>query len=159
VFSDDEDVPNPKTNTAADLPKAQLTEAINEASSIVDSAIGGRYVTPVADVDGATPHPIDFWTRAIAAYLATCTYRKSQDFSNDDPVYRRYLVATQRLIDIQNGKGSLPLPVNTGDYAAAGAGQPANLYSGNLFSADDFNLTPDYPNQLYNPNRPDWWGL
>lgn len=156
VFEDDTP-PASKTNTAADLPNEQLADAIAEAESIVDSAIGGRYATPVQDVNSATPHPIDFWTRAIAAYLATCTYRKSQDFSNDDPVYRRYLVATQRLADIQNGKGSLPIPTNDTSTGTAGAGQPVNLYSGDLFSADDFNLVPDtWPAGM---NRPDWWSL
>lgn len=163
AFTDGSGPPDPRSNSAADLSDDQLTDAIAEADSIINAAIGAFYVTPVTTVDGATPHPIDYWSRSIAAYLATCTYRRSLDFTNDDPVYRRYLVAMGALADVKNGNGTLSIPPNVGDTAGSGAGAPINPYSGNLFSASDFNLSPQPANFGYGQNRDPygpgyWWG-
>ena len=136
---------NQPSQTAADLPEPQLNDAIAEASSLVDSAIGGRYLTPVAPVDQSAPtifpHPIDFYTRDIAAYLATCTYRGSVDFTNDDPIYRRYAVALAALNDVKNGVGVLPIPEVDPNTGATGVGEPVNPYLGKLFGPEDFDLT------------------
>jgi phage gp36-like protein len=147
--------PTTLTDTAADLPDDQLQDALDEASSIVDAALSSRYTVPVAG--SPTPHPIDYWARAIAAYLATCTYRGSLDFSNEDPVYRRYLVATGALDSVAKGTYTLSIPSNVGANAPAGggAGAPINPYSGNLFGAEDFNLEPQAANFGYGQNR--WW--
>lgn len=137
----------PTTQTAADLPDSQLQDALDEASSIVDTAIGGRYVTPVAATSATDPptypHPVDFWARNIAAYLATCTYRGSSDFTDNDPIYRRYKTTLDSLNDVKNGVGVVDLPkVTDPAKASAGAGTVINPYSGKLFTADDFDLVP-----------------
>ena len=147
--------PTPPSRTAADLSNEQLQSEIDEAASIVESGLSGLYVTPVANdpSTGSVPHPVDFWVRNIAAYLATCTFRKSQDFSDNDPVARRYNLTMARLSAVTKGTESLNIPTTVGsDSAAQGASAPVNAYSGNLFAAEDFNI---YPRQNY-PTGDGW---
>lgn len=156
VPSSDGSVPEEATNTAADLSDGQLQDAIAEADSIIDGYIGGFYKVPVAaNDDGAAPHPIDFWSRNIAAYNATLTYRESQDFSDQDPVARRYTATMQALQAVSTGKVRLGLTPNTSDSAQTGAGDPINPYTGELFTTDDFDLRPawayPYPSPFWDP--------
>lgn len=145
---DDPSLPNEpprQTNTAADLPDEQLDDAIAEADAFIDSYIGARYTVPVAPVGEATvaPHPIDYWSRNLAAYNATLAYSERQDFGDDDPVARRYTATLAALTAVRDGKGTLPIPPIDG---AAGSlvsvGSPVNPYVGDLFSADDWSLAP-----------------
>lgn len=143
------------THTAADLSDQQLADAIAEADSYIDSYLSRFYTVPVAMVAGATPHPVDYWSRNIAAYNATLSFKGSQDFSNDDPVARRYNGTVEALKAVAAGTAGLNLPHNTTDSMAAGAKPPINPYVGTLFSADDFDLTTD--NRLSGPS-PFWNG-
>jgi phage gp36-like protein len=142
VPSSDGSLPETATHTAADLTDVQLQDAIAEADAVIDSYIGGFYGVPVAMVNGATPHPVDFWSRNIAAYNATLAFRGSQDFADTDPVARRYKDTMQALAGVSTGTLKLQLPDNTSDNAAAGAGAPLNPYVGDLWTPDDFDLCP-----------------
>lgn len=137
--------------TAAVLPDSQLVDAIEEADQLIDSYIGARYAVPVQPVSGATPPPVGSWSRDIAAYLATLTWRRSQDITDNDPVVRRYKMTLQALTDVRDGKNSLPLPSSDGQTQdASGAGPVINRYVGNLFTVRDFDLYPDRLNWQQN---------
>lgn len=115
--------PTEKTNTAADLSDAQLQDAINEADATIDGYLATHYTTPV--IGDPTPHPIDYWSRNIAAYNATLAYRQSQDFADSDPVARRFTATMQALQAVAAGKVGLGLP--TGESSiAAGVGAAIN---------------------------------
>lgn len=148
-------IPNPPSNTAADFEDEQLNDAIAEADSTIDSYIGGRYITPVA---GTAPHPIDYWSRNLAAYFATLTYRGSQDFADTDPIARRYLATMVTLGAVSKGTTTLNVPANAGDSSVSGAGQPVNQYDGNLFggSTDGVNLGPRNSTWEDYPTHPGW---
>ena len=154
VPSSDGSVPDPVSNTAADLSDAQLQDAIAEADSTIDGYIGRYYAVPVQakitgdDTDGtvgAIPHPIDYWSRNIAAYNATLTFRGSQDFEDNDPVARRYTATINALVAVSKGQVGLQLPDNTSTNSATAAGAPFNPYVGDLFDPCDFNLRPLNP--------------
>lgn len=134
--------PTEPSYTAADLSDAQLSDAIAEADASIDTYIGGRYATPVAEVGGATPHPIDYWSRNIAAYNATLTFRQGQDFAETDPVARRYAATMLALVAVRDGKAVLPLPTNVvAGSARASSADPINTYDDPpLYSTDDFNM-------------------
>lgn len=145
VFPPEPPDPAPKTNTAADLSDEQLQVAIDQAGQTIDAYIGNYYATPVAatEADPAVyPEPIKTWSVNIAAYLATLTYRRSKDLSQQDPVALRYGLTMQQLNGVNSGKLTLPIPPNTGDSATSAVGRPVNSYSGNLFDARDFDLRP-----------------
>lgn len=137
-------LPNPASNTAADFSDAQLQDAIDEAAALIDSYIGKFYVTPVAQVDGATPQPIGFWARNIAAYNATLTYRNSMPVPPDDPVSLRWKATMDALGLVATGKVTLSIPENVGDSAANSVGRAINPYVGDLWTPDDFSLNPGY---------------
>lgn len=141
VPSSDGAVPNPLSHTAADLSDAELSDAIAEADSQIDGAIGGLYATPV-DITSGVPHPIDYWSRNIAAYVATLSYRGSQDFSDNDPIARRFKMTQDAMNMVATGKASLPLPRNLGGSSEAAPGTAINPYIGDLWTPDDFSLTP-----------------
>lgn len=137
--------PVPESGTAADLSNVEILDAISEADSTIDAFISGRYVTPVAQVSDATPHPLDYWSRNIAAYNATLTFRGSLDFTDSDPVARRYTATMLALTAVRDNKANLPptIPEIGGgdDGAAEGAGAPINQYPGdNMFAPEDFSL-------------------
>lgn len=144
------------TRTAADLSNEQLDDAIAEADSLIDSYIGGRYATPVLlDFSGApylaVPHPLDYWSRNLAAYNATLTYRKSQDFTDNDPVARRYTLTMAALTSVRDGKSTLNIPINATDSGQVGAGPVYNNYPYELFPTRDFDLAPAIAPGPY------WW--
>lgn len=145
----DDDSP---TNTAADLTNDQLADAIAEADATIDSYIGALYVVPVVvDASGnpLTPPivPLAYWSRNLAAYFATLVFRKSQDFTDQDPVARRYTNTMATLLLVSQSKIQLPFPTNTTDTAAEGAGSPINVYGGSdMFQRRDFSLTYSHGN-------------
>ena len=158
LYPADYDAANPPTtasNTAADLSNAQIQDAIAEADSKIDSYIGGRYQVPVAaNTDGSLPHPIDFWSRSIAAYLATIVFRRSADFTDNDPVARRYNATLADLVSVRDGKSTLMIPDTASLANAEGAGAPVNPYVGSLFAPEDFSLGYSGPNAFI----PGVWG-
>lgn len=156
--TDPEDVPATPTNTAADLTNEQLNDAIAEADSLIDGYIGRYYAVPVElDPLGNVPSPIGYWSRTIAAYLATCTYRGSLDFSDTDPVARRYKDVLGALSDVSKGVLGLQIPDNTSGNAATGAGHAINPYRGQLFNPNDFDLGPANYDPVYG-STPYWYG-
>lgn len=154
------------SRTAADMTDAQLATFISEADAQIDAMIGRFYAVPVAVVfagdvlgDGAdvgsVPHPIDYWSRNLAAYFATLTYRGSQDFTEQDPIARRYAATMQALQMVAMGTAKLQLPDNTASSAGVGAGQAINPgHVGDLFDARDFNLHPLNPVWPLWPDNP-----
>lgn len=151
--------PTTATHTAADLSDAQLQDAIAEADSTIDGYIGAYYAVPVANAsDGSVPHPIDFWSRNLAAYNATLMYRGSMDFTDTDPISRRYKDTMSALQSVAAGKMRLQLPENTSGNSATEAGAAVNPYVGDLWTPDDFNLSAD-PNPGLNghPFWEGWW--
>lgn len=142
VASSDGNMPTEPTHTAADLSNEQLTDAIAEADAMIDSYLSRFYAVPVAESGSpaAVPHPIDYWSRNIAAYNATLSFRGSQDFADQDPVARRYNATVEALKAVSAGAVGLNLPKNSTDSMAAGAGEPINPYVGELFTLDDFAL-------------------
>lgn len=158
--SDGTSQPSPVSRTAADMTDAQLLDFIGEADAMIDSYLGRFYTVPVAPVlagdvlgDGAAvgtiPHPIDHWSRNLGAYYATLSFRRSQDFSSDDPIARRYTATMQALDAVTAGRVRLQLPDNSSSASGVGAGTAINpTYAGDLFDANDFNLVPinsDWP--------------
>jgi len=145
--------PAPKTGTAADLSDDQLNAAISQGDNLIDSYIGGRYATPVAD----PPEGLIQWSATAGAYYATLTYRKGKDISDQDPVTRRFAILMQMLQRISTGSLTLPLPGNTQPGANAGVGSPVNPYSGDLFDSSDFNLVPVNSAWPFYPDVPPPW--
>jgi phage gp36-like protein len=121
------------TNTASDLSDAQIADAIAEASAVVDVSVNGPYDPCVGDV---VPGIITFWTRDIAAYLATLTWRASKDITERDPVVLRYTMATSYLNRVASGSMVIPMPSAPGDVATV-----INTYEGYLFHSWNFDLT------------------
>lgn len=146
VPSSDGSLPDSPSHTAADLSNDQLTDAIAEADAMIDSYVGRYYTTPVASVGDNVPHPIDYWSRNIAAYNATLTFRGSQDFTDTDPIARRYLATVDALKSVSAGTTNLNLPLNVTDSAVAGVGSAINPYVGDLWTTDDFDLAPPWGN-------------
>jgi phage gp36-like protein len=154
-------LPGTVTNTAADLSSTQITDAIAEADAVIDGYLSGIYVTPVLAVETLIPHPVDYWSRDIAAYLATCTYRGQMDIQSTDPISLRYNAVMAFLKDVSTGKASLPLPRNTAGSDAAGNGaadSPINPYIGDLWDPSDFSLYPAYSPALGGPGWGPYWG-
>jgi len=97
---------------------------------------------PVAlDVQGDVPHPVDYWSRNIAAYNATLSYSAAQPMDTDHPVRIRYNGTVEALKAVSAGTAGLNLPHNVTDSMAAGADDPINPYIGVLFTSDDFDLS------------------
>jgi hypothetical protein len=82
---------------------------------------------------------VKYLTRDVAAFLATCTWRKSKDFTPNDPVILRYNLAIQQLTEISNGNMELPGggPI---DPSASGA-TVVNQNAFTLFYPWQFDLT------------------
>ena len=102
--------PDTASNTAADLSNVQLLDSIAEADATIDAYLGGRYAVPVVSVGGVVPHPIDYWSRNIAAYLGTLVLRKGKDFADTDPIARRYAMTMAALTAIRDGRSTLQIP-------------------------------------------------
>lgn len=116
------------TGTAATLSDVQITDAINEADSTIRSMIGNIYSIPLLPVDPPTDppttygqEPVRYWSRDIAAFLATLTFKRNQDVSENDPVRLRFNLAMKSLQDIRDGKATLPFPPADGDADAGAA--------------------------------------
>ena len=120
-----------------------MIDFIAEADATIDSEIGGRYKVPVPLVDGKGPHPLDYWSRNIAAYLATLTFRGSADFADTDPIVRRDPPTMEALHGVRDGKNALSLEgLDTGSNSGS-VGLAVNQYEGTLFDSTDFDLAPD----------------
>lgn len=148
-------------NTAASLEDVQIRNAIEEADSTIDSYLLRRYSIPQEDTEAggqvvkvAVP-PVRWYSRNIAAYLATLTWRRGKDIGEDDPVRLRYRDTVDLLRRVQANEAdlsSLPpfVPPNqTSDVLAL------NAYEGTLFGPRDFSLR--HTAQIYPDTWPGSW--
>lgn len=147
-------------DTAASLADWQIDDAIQEAETILNSHVLPRYVVGTEDVEqivvAADPEadpevfeetdtvtvakaPIRWWTRSIAAYYATLTFRKSKDIAEDDPVRLRYQAVMAHLRDVRDGRLDLPGFVPS-ESSSSGEVTVVNQYEGKMFDLDDFSL-------------------
>lgn len=149
--------------SAASLPSWQIEDAIREAQGTVDVYVRSRYVVALETLDlpvdpNADPvvtvptevakYPIRGWTRNVAAWLATLTFRKSHDIGEDDPVRQRYNMTMKMLESIRDRSADLAdfQPAVTGDDQGV---HVENLYEGHLFDQRDFDLYPEGVNPQY----------
>jgi hypothetical protein len=157
--------------TASTLPDWQIEDAIVEAQTVIDLHVGSRYQIINIDLQelsdpndedselvtvNVAPQPIRAWTRSIAAYFATLTFREHKDLEERDPIQLRYSAIMQLLVGILNGIYNLPLPP-VGDEDADAGVEIFNIYEGEMFTLDDFGLTTDPGSrQVYIPRYPSW---
>lgn len=131
-------------DTATTFEDDQIIDAIKEADGNIDVYLGGKYSVPQDpdDVDVAV-YPVRAWSRDIAAYLVTLTFRKSKDLQPDDPIRLRFLWVMDILEKIANGDllPNLPPPVDPGVDGPQGA-FVYNLYHGKLFTMADVFCPP-----------------
>jgi phage gp36-like protein len=120
------------TNTAADQSDDAIQDAVSEASAIVDSYLDGPY-DPTTDT---IPTVIKYWTRDIAAYYATLTWRKSLGPGANDPIVLRYDQVLGLLKSVVAGQLPIAMPGATADQPIT-----ANRYDGVLMTTDMFDLT------------------
>lgn len=136
--------------TASSLSEAQIVDAINEADSRIDGYLPADYTVPMQEIQQSTEDPlpppqevahnlIRFWSRDIAAYLATLTFKRNKDVSSDDPVRLRYNMAMSDLEKVARGILVLPPDATPGDEV--GNVFIANQYEGRMFGLEDFDLT------------------
>lgn len=140
----------PRGETGAILPDWQITDAINEAEGLINAYVAKRYVITPEEVEeinpenpGETwvyfvaPSPLRGWTRNIAAWLATLTYRKNKDIGEDDPVRLRFNMTMASLTSVKDHSIDLALPINE---VGTNESIALNLYDEPLFQLEDFNL-------------------
>jgi phage gp36-like protein len=123
------------TNTASDMDDQTIDDSIAEATSQVDIYIGGPYRLDLGD---QVPDSVRYLTRDVAAFLATCTWRKSKDFTAMDPVYLRWQWAIQQLNSISSGAAEIP--GGTGPSSSNAGATVVNIYPFNLFHPWQFDL-------------------
>lgn len=129
------------TGTAADMSDDQLADEIAEADTQINVALSPYYTVPVAPlIGGGTPHPIDYWSRNIAAYNATLTNNRNLPLDPNSPVALRYKQTLAALAGLANGTTAPGIPPVNPDTGGGGAGAPLNPYEGNLFDQSDFQL-------------------
>jgi len=128
--------------TAGSLNDEQIIDAINEADSIVNLHVAGRYVVEQdpANVAVATA-PFRYWSRNIAAWMATLSQRLSKPVDVNDPVRLRYIETMALLVKVREGNldipGATPVsPSTTGDDVFV-----YNQYEGHLFGLNDLGLS------------------
>ena len=143
--------------TAASLEDAQIEDAIREADGVIDLHISLRYSVPALIIveereeGGVTvevtytvgQQPARYWSRNIAAYLATLTFSRNRNIPEDEPVRLRYNQTMSQLIAVRDGRANLNFPPPGGEDAAVTDGVAVfNQYEGHLFTADDFYIGP-----------------
>lgn len=127
--------------TASILEDSQIQDAINEADSVILAYIGADYSVPQDPNDTLVAvAPVRWWSRDIAGFLATLTYKRNKDVTTDDPVRLRYNMVMSMLTAIRDGKGSVDLPPADPD-AGDGDVTVINLYTGDLWGPADFGLS------------------
>jgi len=139
--------------TAAELDDFALAEHIRSASDTVDVYLAQRYGAPFTNPPGLV---VDL-TIAIAAFLATLSYRQSVEIGPAEPVALRNTWASNLLTALSKGVADLPGVRVPGDNGAptAGVATVRNANAGRLFSLDDFSLGySSYDGRV----RGDWHG-
>lgn len=135
--------------TAASFEDAQIEDAIKEADGVIDTYIYSMFGIPqdpdAIPANSVAIYPVRAWSRDIAAYLATLTFRKSKDMAPDDPVRLRYNFVMDVLEKISEGvlRPNLPQPPTPPDgYGPQGA-FVYNQYRGKLFTMADVFCPPN----------------
>lgn len=142
--------------TAVNLPNWQIEDAIAEATGTVRLYVAGRYTVPEPDTEiteyplsdpptqttvALAPYPVRGWTRNVAAYLLTLTFKRNQDLKKDDPIRLRHIMTMGQLEAVRNRSLDIPgfVIVDSDDQGV----HVENLYQGQLFSLEDFMLTSE----------------
>lgn len=134
----------PADDTAASLSDAQLADAIAEADARIDSYLAARYTLPVpadAVLTLEAIAPVRFWSRNIAAYLASLTLYRSALMEPTNPVYLRMQDTMRDMVAARDGKLLLPIPVETApDDDQAGFAVVENGPGMQIFDAYDVGV-------------------
>ena len=85
-----------------ELDEQVLLDALDRASSEVDSYLADRYATPLSDSDPIPPVVVSV-TGDIARYRLT-----GGDIRDTDPIRERYTKALNWLRDVADGKAGIP---------------------------------------------------
>lgn len=148
--------------TLASLSDDQLQEAINDAGSQVDSALGFTFPTPFS---APVPRQIALLTRDIAVYLADWTYRQFKDYAPGNPIVLRYQRAIKLLEELRAGHAKLidwPPPGDVIDQPAPEGGTVLNDgYVGvatDLIQGIPTNESPHLGQQWNGPGSAENWG-
>lgn len=158
--------------TAASLEDSQIEDAIREADGIIDLHVSLRYSVPeviltsTSTVEGEEvtititvgQQPARYWSRNIAAYLASLTFSRNRNIPEDEPVRLRYAQTMAQLQAVRDGLANLDFPPPGGEDAPYD-GDPTvfNTYLGHLFDARDFHLAPERPDS-YSVSPSHWPG-
>lgn len=123
-------------STPASIDEGEIVDAISEADGIINGYISSRYTVPSDPVLVAVAvSPVRWWSRNIAAWLLTLTYRKQQDVGPDEPIRLRYDQTIAFLTQVRDGQMDLgSLAANdtaTGDQVFV-----ENLYQNKLFPTE-----------------------
>lgn len=119
------------------LGDAQIQNAIAEADGIIDGYIRSRYTVPNDPVvTTVAVSPVRWWSRTIAAWLVSLTYRNQQDVPPDEPIRLRYEQTMQFLRDVRDGLMDLPALV-ANDTESGDQVFVENLYQNKLFPVEE----------------------
>jgi phage gp36-like protein len=118
--------------TAASVPEAVITTAIEDAQEEVDAILRSRYTVPFATV----PRLIAQITRDIAAFLSDLVYRQEKDYDSIDrePLLMRLARARAILEKLADGTFILPPIAGEEDQGALGEATVINQYEPALFN-------------------------
>lgn len=122
--------------TPASISENEILSAISEADGIIDGYVGSRYTVPEdLTVGGVAVSPIRWWSRTIAAWLVTLTYRNQQDVPPDEPIRLRYEQTIAFLVQVRDGLMDL---TSLDDITDDSVDQVfvENLYSNKLFPTE-----------------------
>lgn len=132
-------------DTASTFTDPQIEDAIKEADGNIDVYLGGKYSVPQDPSDTSVAvYPVRAWSRDIAAFLVTLTFRKSKDMEPDDPMRLRYQWVMDILNKIAEGDllPNLPPPVEPEPGMGPQGAFVYNLYPGKLFTMADVFCIP-----------------
>lgn len=130
-------------DTASVLSDDQITDAIEQASSRIDTFLAQRYQTPVAPLDPAAdplvyPSPVGWWARDLAAFLCSLTFFRSSQMQTTEPIYVRQAMVVADMTAVRDGKQALNLPPATdGPAADTGRAGVVNVGFAGVFDLED----------------------
>lgn len=137
-------VPTDKA-TASGLSEDQLLDAIKQADAKIQGYLPAGYTVPMEDIEpnptitvNVAVLPFRYWSRDIAAYLATLTFKQNKDVSENDPIRLRYEATMADLEAVAAGTYVIPP-----DATTEGTEQDIsviNQYEGAMFGLEDFDL-------------------
>jgi phage gp36-like protein len=127
---------------AGSLADADLQDAIDEADALIDGYLTARYALPIA---GDVPPIVKMVSRDLAASYATITYLGSIPLLPTHPVQIKAASAMATLEKIRTGDVMLSLP-GAGSQQRTDNPAVENLYEGNMFTLEQFDLTRDWRN-------------